>query len=150
MTNEITHFVAPSNGRLKVMRQGHSLIRSQKIPKPIVIVDTREKEPLPIYEKHPNWIAGERRGTLKTGDYTVEGMGSVLCLEHKSLPDLVACTVSYRQRFIDSCHRLAGVHSGPPARPDLKKKAISHLRMLQKKPKPVMKYFNHPKIRYAA
>ena len=46
----------------------------------------------------------------------------------------------------------AGVHSGVPARskPDLKKKTISHLRMLQKKPHRVMKYFKHPKIRYAA
>lgn len=108
MKNEIIHFVAPGSGRLRVIRNGHSIIRSLKIPKPIVIVDTREKEPLPIYEKHPNWIAGERRGIMKTGDYTVEGMESVLCLERKSLPDLVACTVSYRQRFIDSCHRLAG------------------------------------------
>lgn len=51
-----------------------------------------------------------------------------------------------------NCDLKAGVHSGVPARskPDLKKKAISHLRMLQKKPKRVMKYFNHPKIRYAA
>jgi len=46
----------------------------------------------------------------------------------------------------------AGVHSGPPARKkaDLKKKTISHLRMLQKKPQRVMKYFKHPKILYAA
>jgi ERCC4-type nuclease len=99
---------APGRTRLKVMRQGRSLIRSQKIPKPIVIVDTREQYPLPIYKNHPNWIAGELRATLKTGDYTVEGMEDLLCLERKSLPDLVACTVTYRQRFIDSCHRLAG------------------------------------------
>ena len=51
-----------------------------------------------------------------------------------------------------NCDLKAGVHSGVPARskPDLKKKAISHLRMLQKRPQRVMKYFRHPKIRYAA
>jgi transposase len=51
-----------------------------------------------------------------------------------------------------NCDLKAGVHSGPPARskPDLKKKVISHLRMLQKKPARVAKYFKHPKIRYAA
>ena len=51
-----------------------------------------------------------------------------------------------------NCDLKAGVHSGPPARKkaDLKKKTISHLRMLQKKPKRVMKYFKHPKILYAA
>ena len=51
-----------------------------------------------------------------------------------------------------NCDLKAGVHLGPPARKkaDLKKKTISHLRMLQKKPQRVMKYFKHPKILYAA
>jgi transposase len=51
-----------------------------------------------------------------------------------------------------NCDLKAGVHSGVPARStsDLKKKAISHLRMLQKKPGRVTKYFKHPRIRYAA
>lgn len=51
-----------------------------------------------------------------------------------------------------NCDLKAGVHSGVPARStsDLKKKAISHLRMLQKTPGRVAKYFKHPKIRYAA
>jgi len=51
-----------------------------------------------------------------------------------------------------NCDLKAGVHSGAPARKkaDLKKKTISHLRMLQKKPQRVMKYFKHPKILYAA
>ena len=51
-----------------------------------------------------------------------------------------------------NCDLKAGVHSGAPARKkaDLKKKTIFHLRMLQKKPQRVMKYFKHPKILYAA
>lgn len=51
-----------------------------------------------------------------------------------------------------NCDLKAGVHSGVPARKkgDLKAKALSHLRMLQKKPGRVMKYFKHPKIAYAA
>ena len=51
-----------------------------------------------------------------------------------------------------NCDLKAGVHSGTPARSkkQLKKKAISHLRKLQKLPKRVMKYFKHPKISYAA
>lgn len=50
-----------------------------------------------------------------------------------------------------NCDLKAGVHSGVPARTreHLKKKAISHLRMLQKMPGRVAKYFNHPKIAYA-
>jgi transposase len=51
-----------------------------------------------------------------------------------------------------NCDLKAGVHPGVPARTkgQLKKKAISHLRMLQKKPKRVKKYFKHPKIAYTA
>ena len=51
-----------------------------------------------------------------------------------------------------NCDLKAGVHSGKPARnkPQLKKKIISHMRMLQKKPARVAKYFKHPKINYAA
>ena len=51
-----------------------------------------------------------------------------------------------------NCDLKAGVHSTAPARSksQLKCKAPSHLRMLQKKPKRVVKYFQHPKIAYAA
>jgi transposase len=51
-----------------------------------------------------------------------------------------------------NCDLKAGVHSGVPARSkdQLKKKTISHLRMIQKKPERVKKYFEHPKIAYAA
>lgn len=51
-----------------------------------------------------------------------------------------------------NCDLKAGVHSGPPARSTgkLKAKAISHLRMLQKRPDRIRSYFKHPKIRYAA
>jgi ERCC4-type nuclease len=107
MTNRDTRFVASSIARLRVMRDGHNIIRSARIPKPIVLVDTREREPFPLFEYHPNWIGGERRVALKTGDYTVEGMETLLCLERKSLADLVACTVTYRRRFLTACGRLA-------------------------------------------
>ena len=99
-------FVSPPSGRLAVKRAGCSIIRSLQIPKPLVLVDTREQEPFALYANHPNWIAGERRTALKTGDYTVEGMESLLALERKSLADLVACTVGDRARFIACCDRL--------------------------------------------
>ena len=89
------------------MRDGHNIIRSARIPKPVVLVDSREREPLPLFENHPNWIGGERRVALKTGDYTVEGMESLLALERKSLADLVACTVTRRKQFLTACSRLA-------------------------------------------
>ncbi len=51
-----------------------------------------------------------------------------------------------------NCHLKAGGHSGAPARSagKLKTKAISHLRMLQKRPERVSKYFKHLKIHFAA
>ena len=51
-----------------------------------------------------------------------------------------------------NCDLKSGVHSGMPARSksQLKGKALSHLRKLQKMPTRVKKYFKHPKIAYAA
>lgn len=51
-----------------------------------------------------------------------------------------------------NCDFKAGVHSSTPARDEdgLKKRAISHMRKLQKMPARVKKYFTHPKIAYAA
>jgi len=51
-----------------------------------------------------------------------------------------------------NCDLKDGVHSGVPARTkkELKQKAISHLRKLQKLPGRIKKYFKHPKIAYAA
>lgn len=51
-----------------------------------------------------------------------------------------------------NCDLKAGVHSGVPARTDkdLKRKAISHLKKLQKLSNRVKKYFEHPRIAYAA
>lgn len=51
-----------------------------------------------------------------------------------------------------NCDLKAGVHSGAPARSreQLKKKARSHMKMLQRRPERVKKYFQHKKIRYAA
>lgn len=51
-----------------------------------------------------------------------------------------------------NCDLKVGVHMGVPAtsKSDLARKAIGHLRMLQKRPARVTKYFKHPKIAYAA
>ena len=51
-----------------------------------------------------------------------------------------------------NCDLKVGVHTGVPAtsKSQLARKAIGHLRMLQKRPTRVAKYFKHPKIAYAA
>ncbi len=51
-----------------------------------------------------------------------------------------------------NCDLKAGVHSRPPTRAkgDLKRKTIAHMRKVPKLPDRVRKYFQHPKIAYAA
>ena len=51
-----------------------------------------------------------------------------------------------------NCDLKYAVHSGLPARnnKELKRKMVSHMRKLQKLPCRVRKYFEHPRIRYAA
>lgn len=100
-------FVPPTSSRLGVMRNNRRVVREWKVPKPVVLVDTREKQPLPLLMWHANWIGGEKVVTLKTGDYSVEGMESLLALERKSMPDVIAATMTYRERFIRNCERLA-------------------------------------------
>ena len=86
------NFVHPATSRISITRDGHSITRSAKIPKPVVLVDTREQQPFPVLRNHPNWISAEKRVALKTGDYSIEGMEDLLTLERKSLADIVNCT----------------------------------------------------------
>ena len=66
MSNGDVHFVPPTHARLRVMRDGHNIVRRARIPKPVVLVDTRERTPWPLCANHPNWVSGERRVTLET------------------------------------------------------------------------------------
>ena len=96
--------VAPPSGRLIVKRDGHSITR--QIPKPVVLVDTREKYPFD-FSRFPNWIADEKRQALKAGDYSVEGMEKLLVLERKTLTDLISTVIQQRTRFFKGCEKMA-------------------------------------------
>jgi ERCC4-type nuclease len=95
--------VSAPSGRLTVKRGGHSITR--QIPKPVVLVDTREQLPFD-FSRFPNWIAGEKRKPLRVGDYTVEGMEDLLILERKSLTDLISTLMQNRARFFDGCEKM--------------------------------------------
>jgi len=92
--------VAPPSGRLIVKRNGRSITR--QIPKPVVLIDTREKDAF-YFKDHHNWVSGVKFETLKAGDYTVDGMESLLILERKSLSDLISTLIHERKRFIKQC-----------------------------------------------
>lgn len=64
-----------------------------------IIVDTREQTP---------WAFSEPtiRATLKTGDYSAQGLEDVVAIERKSLPDLVSSLTWGRQRFMREVERL--------------------------------------------
>ena len=100
-------FAPPGTRRLCVMRDGHAVVRDWQIPKPTVLVDTREQQPFDLAGRHPGWIKAQRPATLKTGDYSVEGMEDLLVLERKSMVDAIQSVMSRRASFIRSCERLA-------------------------------------------
>ena len=66
----------------------------------VAVVDTREQHPLDLspLQSVP--------GTLATGDYSVLGLESIVAIERKSLPDLVACVGRDRGRFDREVQRL--------------------------------------------
>ena len=97
------HPAPPPTGRLIVKRGGHSITR--KIPKPIVIIDTREKNPFD-FGRFKNWIGGGKSQALKAGDYSIEGMETLLVLERKTLTDLITTLIQQRTRFFKQCEKM--------------------------------------------
>jgi ERCC4-type nuclease len=91
--NKYDRFVSPPSSRLQVKRDGHSITR--KIPKPVVLIDTREQSPFD-FSRFPNWIADQRKQKLHVGDYSVEGMEDLIVIERKSLSDLITTLMQQR------------------------------------------------------
>lgn len=69
-----------------------------------VVIDSREKTPLSFEIKGlkiPTQI-----GSMPTGDYTLLHLEDEICIERKSLPDLLGCIGRDRIRFEKELHRL--------------------------------------------
>ena len=70
---------------------------------PVIVIDTREQDPLPIAGLH------SVRGTLVSGDYSILGGEEHFAVERKTIADLVSCcTGDSRARFERELHRLRG------------------------------------------
>ncbi|EHJ49525.1 ERCC4 domain protein [Solidesulfovibrio carbinoliphilus subsp. oakridgensis] len=69
-----------------------------------IIVDTREQAPFSFAGYDVEITAG----TLQAGDYSIPGLESLVAVERKSLPDLVACLGRERERFEHELERLRG------------------------------------------
>jgi ERCC4-type nuclease len=96
--------VAPTKGKL-IIRRGNRQTTTL-VPRPIVVVDTREQAPY-TFERHMNWVAGVDIRALKTADYSVAGYEDVIAVERKTLPDIVSSLMDGRARFIREMERLA-------------------------------------------
>lgn len=68
----------------------------------VVVQDTREQAPWLFSEiviERRLWIIRRVVGTLATGDYSIEGYESLLCVERKSASDLVGSVTAGNARF---------------------------------------------------
>ena len=82
------------------MTRAASLPSELPIERLTAICDTREQDSLDLSPLKTI------RGTLATGDYSVVGLESVITIERKSLPDLLACVGRERGRFEREVKRL--------------------------------------------
>jgi ERCC4-type nuclease len=78
-----------------------------KTPKPVLLVDTREQNPLDC-SRFTGWFAGIERKALALGDYSVAGLEDVCVVERKGLSDLVHSLTTDRPVFISRVRRMAG------------------------------------------
>lgn len=65
-----------------------------------ILIDTREQTPW-TFKDHET-----ERATLATGDYSLKGFTDLIAIERKSLPDLVSCVTSGRDRFKAELQRM--------------------------------------------
>lgn len=73
---------------------------------PIILIDTREPDP------HPweGYLSCETvRGTLESGDFSIPGCGEWICVERKTMNDLIGCLTGSRDRFTRELQRAARI-----------------------------------------
>ena len=66
----------------------------------VAVVDTREQRPLSLDPLRTE------PATLATGDYSLKGLESHVCIERKSLDDLLGCVGRDRERFERELQRM--------------------------------------------
>ncbi len=67
---------------------------------PVVIIDSREQTPWTFHN------LPTERAALDTGDYSIRGLEHLIAAERKSLPDLLSCIGTHRDRFRRELHRI--------------------------------------------
>ena len=73
---------------------------------PVVVIDTREQLPFSFTNLRAE------RGSLVTGDYSLQNMTHLISVERKNLQDLLMCVGTARDRFKRELQRLQGTGFG--------------------------------------
>ena len=77
-----------------------------KAPKAVLLVDTREQNPL-NFSRFRGWFSGIEKKALKLGDYSIAGLEDVCVVERKDLSDLVHSCTADRNAFINRLRLMA-------------------------------------------
>ena len=77
-----------------------------RVPRPVVIVDSREKNPFSFSRFH-GWFAGVEHKPLSLGDYSVAGLEEVCTVERKDLSDLVHSLTVERRAFVSRLQQMS-------------------------------------------
>lgn len=72
------------------------------MPDIIIVVDGREPK---TGGWEPYFTVPTVRGPLDTGDYSVVGCEELICIERKTLDDLISCFTGERERFVRELRR---------------------------------------------
>jgi len=86
-----------------VAERGGTQLRT---PQPVVIVDTREQNPL-SFRRFKGWFSKIEHRALRLGDYSVEGMENSCIVERKDLADLIQSFTTNRAVFLKRLRRMA-------------------------------------------
>lgn len=77
-----------------------------KAPKAVLLVDTREQNPL-NFSRFRGWFSGIEKKALKLGDYSIAGLEDVCVVERKDLSDLIHSCTADRSAFINRLRLMA-------------------------------------------
>ena len=77
-----------------------------KAPKAVLLVDTREQNPL-NFSRFRGWFSGIEKKALELGDYSIAGLEDVCVVERKDLSDLVHSCTADRSAFINRLRLMA-------------------------------------------
>jgi hypothetical protein len=78
-----------------------------KTPKPVLLVGTREQNPMDC-SRFAGWFPGIEKRALVLGDYSIAGLETACVVEGKDLPALVHSLTADRSVFLARLRRMAG------------------------------------------